>query len=58
MNTPVAPVAAPPTPISVRKVVLFVLGGLLLLGGVVLAAWEDGRVDLFAGMGFKGRYAL
>jgi hypothetical protein len=54
MNTPVAPVAAPPTPISVRKVVLFVLGGLLLLGGVVLAAWEDGRVDLFAGMGFKG----
>lgn len=54
MNTPIVPVPAPPTPLSIKKVVLFAVLGLLVLAGVVLAAWEDGRVDLFAGMGFKG----
>jgi hypothetical protein len=54
MNTPIAPVQAPPKPISVKKVVLAGVVGVVLLGGVVLASWEEGRQDLFAAMGFKG----
>lgn len=54
MNTPIAPVAVPPAPVSVKKVVLIVLASLFILAGVLLAAWEEGRIDLFAGMGFNG----
>jgi hypothetical protein len=39
---------------SVKKLVLFVVVGLLFIGGITLAAWEEGRVGLFASFGLKG----
>lgn len=63
MNPPIAPIpvppelpkpVVPPQPISVKKLVLFVVVGLLFVGGITLAAWEEGRVGLFASFGLKG----
>ncbi len=63
MNPPIAPVPAapepprpvvPPQPMSMKKLVLFVVAGLLFIGGITLAAWEEGRVGLFSGFGLKG----
>jgi hypothetical protein len=39
---------------SVKKLVLFIVVGLLFLGGITLAAWEEGRVGLFSSFGLKG----
>jgi hypothetical protein len=38
----------------VKKLVLFLVVGLLFIGGITLAAWEEGRVGLFASFGLKG----
>ena len=63
MNPPIAPVPAtpeppkpgvPPQPMSIKKLVLFVIVGLLFIGGITLAAWEEGRVGLFSSFGLKG----
>lgn len=63
MNPPIAPVPAapeppkpvvPPQPMSMKKLVLFVVVGLLFIGGITLAAWEEGRVSLFSSFGLKG----
>lgn len=63
MNPPIAPVPAapeppkpvvPPQPMSMKKLVLFVVVGLLFIGGITLAAWEEGRVGLFSSFGLKG----
>jgi hypothetical protein len=60
MNTPIAPIPAPPKPevprepISAKKVVLYVVLSFLVLTTIVLASWEDGRVNLFASLNFKG----
>jgi len=63
MNPPIAPVpvppepakpVAPPQPLSLKKLVLFIVVGLLFIGGITLAAWEEGRVGLFSGFGLKG----
>jgi len=63
MNPPIAPVPAapeppkpvvPPQPMSMKKLVLFVIVGLLFIGGITLAAWEEGRVSLFSSFGMKG----
>lgn len=63
MNPPIAPVPAtpeppkpvvPPQPMSMKKLVLFVIVGLLFIGGITLAAWEEGRVSLFSSFGLKG----
>ena len=63
MNPPIAPVPAPPElpkpvvpsqPMSVKKLVLFIVVGLLFIGGITLAAWEEGRVGLFSSFGMKG----
>jgi hypothetical protein len=39
---------------SVKKLVLFIVVGLLFIGGITLAAWEEGRVGLFSSFGLKG----
>jgi TPR repeat protein len=39
---------------SVKKLVLFIVVGLLFIGGITLAAWEEGRVGLFSSFGIKG----
>jgi hypothetical protein len=39
---------------SIKKLVLFVVVGLLFIGGITLAAWEEGRVGLFSSFGMKG----
>jgi len=39
---------------SIKKLVLFIVVGLLFIGGITLAAWEEGRVGLFSGFGLKG----
>jgi hypothetical protein len=44
----------PPQPLSLKKLVLFIVVGLLFIGGITLAAWEEGRVGLFSGFGLKG----
>ena len=63
MNPPIAPVPVPPEPakpvvpsqpLSLKKLVLFIVVGLLFIGGITLAAWEEGRVGLFSGFGLKG----
>lgn len=63
MNPPIAPIpvppelpkpVVPPQPMSVKKLVLFVVVGLLFIGGITLAAWEEGRVGLFSSFGLKG----
>ena len=63
MNPPIAPVpvppepakpVVPPQPLSLKKLVLFIVVGLLFIGGITLAAWEEGRVGLFSGFGLKG----
>jgi len=63
MNPPITPIPAtpeppkpivPPQPMSMKKVVLFVVVGLLFIGGITLAAWEEGRVGLFSSFGLKG----
>jgi len=60
MNTPIAPIPAPPKPevprepISAKKVFLYVVLSFLVLTTIVLASWEDGRVNLFASLNFKG----
>lgn len=63
MNPPIAPVpvppepakpVVPPQPMSIKKLVLFVVVGLLFIGGITLAAWEEGRVGLFSSFGLKG----
>lgn len=63
MNPPIAPVpvppepakpVVPPQPMSVKKLVLFIVVGLLFIGGITLAAWEEGRVGLFSSFGLKG----
>lgn len=63
MNPPIAPVpvppeppkpVAPPQPMSVKKLVLFLLIGLTVIAGITLAAWEEGRVGLFSGFGVRG----
>ena len=57
MNPPIAPVPVPPEPpqpMSVKKLVLFIVVGLLFIGGITLAAWEEGRVGLFSSFGLKG----
>lgn len=63
MNPPIAPVpvppepakpVVPPQPMSIKKLVLFIVVGLLFIGGITLAAWEEGRVGLFSGFGLKG----
>lgn len=63
MNPPIAPVPAtpeppkpvvPPQPMSMKKLVLFVVVGLLFIGGITLAAWEEGRVSLFSSFGLRG----
>lgn len=63
MNTPIAPVpvppeppkpVVPPQPMSMKKLVLFIVVGLLFIGGITLAAWEEGRVGLFSSFGLKG----
>ena len=63
MNPPIAPIpvppeppkpVVPPQPMSVKKIVLFIVVGLLFIGGITLAAWEEGRVGLFSSFGLKG----
>lgn len=63
MNTPITPVPAPPEPpkpvvppepISGKKIALYLVIGLFAIVGITLAAWEEGRVNLGAGLGFKG----
>ena len=63
MNPPIAPIpvppeppkpVVPPQPMSVKKLVLFIVVGLLFVGGITLAAWEEGRVGLFSSFGMKG----
>ena len=63
MNPPIAPVpvppepakpVVPPQPLSLKKLVLFIVVGLLFIGGITLAAWEEGRVGLFSSFGLKG----
>lgn len=63
MNPPIAPVpvapepakpVVPSQPLSLKKLVLFIVVGLLFIGGITLAAWEEGRVGLFSGFGLKG----
>ena len=63
MNPPIAPApvppepakpVVPPQPLSLKKLVLFIVVGLLFIGGITLAAWEEGRVSLFSGFGLKG----
>ncbi len=63
MNPPIAPIPAtpeppkpvvPPQPMSMKKLVLFVIVGLVFIGGITLAAWEEGRVGLFSSFGLKG----
>lgn len=63
MTPPITPIpvtpqppkpVVPPQPMSMKKVVLFVVVGLLFIGGITLAAWEEGRVGLFSGLGLKG----
>ncbi len=63
MNPPIAPIpvppeppkpVVPPQPMSIKKLVLFVVAGLLFIGGITLAAWEEGRVGLFSSFGLKG----
>ena len=63
MNPPIAPIpvppelpkpVVPPQPMSVKKLVLFIVAGLVVLGAITLAAWEDGRVGLFSSFGLKG----
>ena len=63
MNPPIAPVpvppeppkpVVPPQPMSMKKLVLFIVVGLLFIGGITLAAWEEGRVSLFSSFGLKG----
>jgi len=63
MNPPIAPIpvppeppkpVVPPQPMSIKKLVLFVVVGLLFIGGITLAAWEEGRVGLFSSFGLKG----
>ena len=63
MNPPIAPIPVPPQPakpvvpaqpMSVKKIVVFLLIGLMVVAGVTLAAWEEGRVGLFSGFGMKG----
>jgi hypothetical protein len=63
MNPPIAPIPVPPElpkpvvpsqPMSVKKLVLFIVVGLLFVGGITLAAWEEGRVGLFSSFGMKG----
>ena len=63
MNPPIAPVpvppepakpVVPPQPLSMKKLVLFIVVGLLFIGGITLAAWEEGRVGLFSSFGLKG----
>ena len=63
MNPPIAPApvppepakpVVPPQPLSLKKLVLFIVVGLLFIGGITLAAWEEGRVGLFSGFGLKG----
>jgi TPR repeat protein len=44
----------PPQPLSLKKLVLFIVVGLLFIGGITLAAWEEGRVGLFSSFGLKG----
>jgi hypothetical protein len=44
----------PSQPLSLKKLVLFIVVGLLFIGGITLAAWEEGRVGLFSGFGLKG----
>jgi TPR repeat protein len=39
---------------SIKKLVIFIVVGLLFIGGITLAAWEEGRVGLFSGFGLKG----
>jgi hypothetical protein len=39
---------------SMKKLVLFIVVGLLFIGGITLAAWEEGRVGLFSSFGLKG----
>jgi hypothetical protein len=40
--------------LSVKKLVLFIVVGLLFIGGITLAAWEEGRVGLFSSFGIRG----
>lgn len=63
MNPPIAPIpvppeppkpVVPPEPMSIKKLVLFVVVGLIFIGGITLAAWEEGRVGLFSSFGLKG----
>jgi len=63
MNPPIAPFPVPPVPpkpvvppepMSIKKLVLFVVVGLLFIAGITLAAWEEGRVGLFSSFGLKG----
>jgi len=63
MNPPIAPIpvppeppkpVVPPEPMSLKKIVLFVVVGLLFIGGITLAAWEEGRNGLFSSFGLKG----
>lgn len=63
MNPPITPIPAapeppkpgmPPQPMSMKKLVLFVIVGLLFIAGITLAAWEEGRVGLFSSFGLKG----
>jgi len=63
MNPPIAPIpvppeppkpVAPPQPMSLKNLVIFIVVGLLFIGGITLAAWEEGRVGLFSGFGIKG----
>ena len=63
MNPPITPIPAtpeppkpvvPPQPMSMKKLVLFVVVGLLFIGGITMAAWEEGRVGLFSSFGLKG----
>ena len=63
MNPPIAPVpvppepakpVVPPQPMSIKKLVLFIVVGLLFIGGITLTAWEEGRVGLFSSFGLKG----
>jgi hypothetical protein len=63
MNPPIAPVpvppeppkpVVPPQPMSIKKLVLFLLIGLMVIAGITLAAWEEGRVGLFSSFGVRG----
>lgn len=63
MNTPIAPVPAPPEPpkpvippepISGKKIALYLVIGLFAIVGITLTAWEEGRVNLGASFGMKG----